>query len=391
NQIKNKNKANTFLFACDSEGKTVLHYFLGMKQNLQQQTIAPLFSNLTSEVLKKGLLTRDSAGHTPLGIAIAHGQMAILSKIFPLPPNENSIQFTKEEKSQIVKEVKNLLLLFADPLKREELLTQCPGANNYDKQNHILSALHHLVSYGFNLSSGISSISEEQRLNIPKDFRLLVENSPISEKLSELQNNLCRECSSLNSKTSINEKMDEWEYEKKRLAPTNLSINYSKALNVDSQNKLLGLIKAALTSKEEKDKNSYLNYLSMLLNPFEPYDQKIDFTDSRYNDILHQVVDLAIQHSSLGIETDIKPIISQLIHKYPDFLEKKSGKDQNIFEYLARKKEMVGILEHELNVILEIENILKEIEQSLMITQFSNQTKKSLKYYLEDRGRELQM
>jgi hypothetical protein len=351
----------------------------------------PFFSNLAPEILKKGLLTPDSTGHTPLGIAIAHGQMAILSKIFPLPPHENSIRFTKEEKSQITEEVKNLLLLFADPIKREEHFKQCPGANNYDKQNHILSALHHLVSYGFDLSIALNSVPEEQRSNIPKDFRLLVENSPIPANLSELQNNLCLECSSLNSKASIGEKMDEWEYEKKQLSPTNLSITYSKALSVNPNNKLLGLIKAALTSKEEKDRNSYLNYLNMLLNPFEPYDQKIDFTAPCYNDILHQVVDLAIQHPSLDVEADIKPIISQLIHKYPDFLEKKSENGQNIFEYLARKKEMTDISIDELNVILKIENILKEIEQNLIVTQFSNQTKKSLKYYLEDRGRELQM
>jgi hypothetical protein len=93
----------------------------------------------------------------------------------------------------------------------------------------------------------------------------------------------------------------------------------------------------------------------------------------------------------LDVEADIKPIISQLIHKYPDFLEKKSENGQNIFEYLARKKEMTDISIDELNVILKIENILKEIEQNLIVTQFSNQTKKSLKYYLEDRGRELQM
>lgn len=362
----------SFILATDANGETFFHDFFSMKQNIQKNQIENLRSALGDELFKECLLKQNSKGKTPLDIAISNGQMGVISLVFPIPKGDNDLIFNAEEKKQILSGVRVFYETYTDPSKRLDHLKNCPGPNIYDKENHILSAIHHVSFHNPSHLKNDRPIKDFELL--PLSFRWILE--PLTPKTSSSIEKIIKQCKDLTNAEDIASQMSFFGYETADLEPSNKSIGITKALSADKKNPLLGLIKGSLTGSLE-DRNSYKNALNFILNPYAAYDQKIDFTEERFQHILFDVVDLSISGNA-DIKKDILPIIEMLILKYPDFLTKKlEGKD--IFTYLKSFDDQTSIK------IMKTK--LKELNNHNAFIEI--QTIKSLKYYLEERGRSL--
>lgn len=366
-ELHSNEEKETFLLYQDANGKTLFHHLAENKVSLQQATLDNLYSNLEPGLVKKCFLLQNSSEESPLDVAVARGQMAVISRLFPIPPNESSLEWSELEKQQIVKGLDRLILILGDPEKQAELLEACPGEMNYDKMNHIISAIQALACYG--MEPSFDAATTQIINNLPCELPLLfAEPDRVKTRYEEL----CKECTELTTKAAVNQKMEDWNLiDPPKINPASF-ISLINALKKDPDNALMGIIDGALKSEKLEDRNAYLNHLAFFLNPYAAYDQKIDFSDIKYADTLHRVIDMKLENEDL----DIGPIVNMLVLKFPDFLERKNADGQTVSEYLETKNHP------------EIK-VIETVQSDLGAKLFENRLKKQLKYYLNRRFVEL--
>jgi hypothetical protein len=203
-QAKDPAQAEAFFLAGDYQGRTFFHHFMGIQQNIQLNTLNSLYQVLGRELVKKCLLKQDANEESPLDIAIAYGQMAVISRAFPIPPNEGALILDESEKKQIEIGLKEIIKTLSNPDERALLLCCCPGEvnMNYDKLNHIISALHALVCYDFKLSPILNSLSAQEKKNLPYGILFLCEGDYINTFKS-----LSEECLLLTTSEEVGKKL----------------------------------------------------------------------------------------------------------------------------------------------------------------------------------------
>lgn len=331
----------------ESSSPTLMEIVMG-SQNPQEQTVNSLMGS-GFEAFKNDLLTKNEENITPFGIALARGHMAVVGKLFPVPARD--VSFTEEQKKIIEDEVAGLLAMLGSVTSRAEIYEACGGNNDYDKLNHIVSALHALAINGVDVKSAYESLPEKVRAKLPMQISWIAN---VDRGLGiSMQDDFSKRFEGSDAK-GLKQQLDQafpnpatgtFIVLRESHDPIQIIENFLKTPTEDSQKRMAGLIDA--------------------FSPYASYDT-IDFQNDKYGEVLHRLIELSQQEQ----DETIRSLLNNLIMKNPDLLNKKNGKGETALQVLER-----------------MDPGIKEV---LPARFFDITTRKGLKYHLEAQGREFE-
>jgi len=369
--------AQKFLKGADESGKTFFHYLVEMEGgSLQEQTLRFIEHSLGVTLMKECFFLEDDAKKTPLDSAIERGQMSVVAHFLPIPPTKEST-LGEQDIAHLKGSMHNLLHCLSDQTQREQLFVRCPGANAYDKLNHIISAIHALAcSYPEVFETAFRSLEENERSQLPVEIQAYAKLSRAQRE--EILNQLYGAYEQCQTVDDIRRLEDTWHLIEPEKSDQHHRLD---ATSLDA------LVILATTEGSEDSENTHLNQLAEILNPFAAYDQRVDFCDLRqvtFNNrpVIHQ---LLAQSNSITSPSDLKAVkklLSMFIHKYPDLLFAKNEQGQDPFHFLESRIRAVTLKE-------DLSQHLRTIRDDLPQILFENRTKKALKFRLEALGRSL--
>ncbi len=367
-------RAATFIRFKDDSGNNILHNYLkcGNVQTNDLIAFRELIGIYNFEALLK---TNNNQNKTPLTVALEMGQMGLISVVFPIIGGKTSWDLVSDEA------IRELINKLSTPLQFKELLDGCLPKDtlDFDKLNHIMDGLYRMVlnGKGIIISSSIGRLLDDYQsdpsIKVPMEL-IYLKKIIDSGETGRIYEQLTQECETANTANEISAIMNQYS-EIKRKATNKMKLTKT-ILDEDRQKPLKNIVTKALTCQDVQERNVYYNLLADLLNPSASYDQKIDFISEASLPILFEVCDLAT-NPDIQME-DVKEIVKMLILKNPEFLAAKLDGVQ-LADYLLTKGES-GV---------ELNQIIGEIRTFLNVDLFTNRMKKSLKYFLEDKGRSL--
>jgi len=374
---ENSSEASNFIKRVDGNGNTVFHALAAGRQNIQKNTLQLIKQNpsLYRECVVE---IKNNEGKSALDIAIERGQMGIITDVFPIS-GESEFKIESEEEREHLKEtISELIKILASPEDRARLYESCPGELEYDKLNHILSAIHAVICSGFEEAflTALTQLNDEQKAELPHELLLFTNLS--QEQMREEYKTLRDECTTLTSSQAVSDKMDEWELEPRVLTPSGY-LSFVQFKRKHGQQTLKALVLSSLTGDSENSRNTHMNALLDLFNPYRSYDQWLDFNDENFTfsengePILHSI----LKGEAFSSE-NLKRIIQIFILKNPDFLKARDRDGNDFLAYLE--------MEH-----TELKEDVDAIMKRLPLELFKIRVKKSLKYFLEEKGREMAM
>lgn len=371
--------ASEYILRVDENGDTVFHELV-RGQNIQHATLA-LIKDDPDLYIECCVEIKNNQGKSALDIAIERGQMGMVKDFFPRSGESEFMITDPDEVNHLKETLTSLINVLARPLEAAELYKSCPGESEYDKLSHIHSAILALICFGYEdaFIEAVSKLSDEDKANLPFELTLFARLS--KEEMREAYERLRAECTGLESKKAISDKMDEWKFEPPELTPSDY-LSFSQFKRKHGTETLKTLILLAYTGDTVNIRNTHMNALRDLFNPFRAYDQWLDFNDKKYTfsengePILHSLV----KDENITLD-DLRDIIPMFVIKNPDFFQARDSNGKNLLEYLEMGEE--GSKEHELKKLLE------KAMSGVPLLLFEFRVMKSLKYYLEDKGQEI--
>ncbi|MCB1149567.1 MAG: hypothetical protein KDK48_05315 [Chlamydiia bacterium] len=367
---KDPSAAKLYIQGKDEQGKTFFHHLLGSKGSLQFQTVQALENALGKELFDECFTTlKDHSGKTALDLSIGRGDMALVVRYFPIQKSTEGRQVP----DSVFENVGGLLQTLASPNARSNHLRSCPGETEYDALNHIRSALHHIAC-----------------ADLPR-FQALVEAVPNKEELpfsfgeytpqllKEGYENPCRRVDQAESVTQVVTLQNELGL----IAPDRWDVFSQINGRREGRTLLFETLPAVVRVKDPaKRDEAVLALKSEVLNPYAPYDQKVDFASSEQTvkegvPILQRLLLDAAMDEAVDMEATLA-IMELLIVKYPALLRDKDSEEKTLFQVAE------GLEKNFKNLTLK--KRLRQIEQKLPETMFRQATLRSLKYVLEEKG-----
>lgn len=409
---------NKFLDTKNLDGQNYFHKFMSERQNLQSTSI----EGIKKLNLLPHLLVGDSKGTTAFDLAYQKGQMAVINEFFPIPDNKTKTIVTD------VAGIKNATLFLVETLStkesRENHLSSCPG-NNFDSLNHIMSGIMHVCYHSEVIYKSMQDKIKELKLkneniDIPVELQSFegLEHSAFKEiiegHIKEVEDIKVENIYEINDleklnglKEAISQKMEAWEIlgseseelhknimaENDPIKKMSLFILSSFKLKSNQLvekpwiNRIFGKIFHRPTDKDqERFSDQYrpddvLKSFRYVLNTNLAYDHYDLSKLTRAGDesVAVSLVRETLTNENVDLAVCLE-IIKQLTYKCPDFLNDKCME--------AIKKILPADPRN--HRAMEILHALNDFKQKLPAILLEKRIKKTLKFSLEQKGRNIQ-